>query len=102
MNSIMIAFAGKYRPLCFEGECLNTLGAYAKQALTGTEDAEKLSRWIDECVGKMTSQPNYASTSAEHCGLSVSVRRRAHDKFLDAITSGFPHYPNANYRGICN
>lgn len=102
MNSLMIAFAGKYRPLCFQGECLETLGAYAKQSLADTADSEKLSRWIDECVARMVSQPNYASTSAEHYGLSVSVRRRAHDRFLDHITIGFPQYPGADYRGICN
>lgn len=102
MNSLMIAFAGEYRPLCFQGDCIETLGAYAKQSILGTADCEKLSAWIDDCIRTMTTRENYASTSTEHCGLSVSVRRRAHDAFLDHITCTFPKYPGADYRGVCN
>jgi len=102
MDTLTIAFGGKYRPLSFQHSDMGALVDMARAAIVGTADDGRLTLWIQNAARVMDRHPTYSATSTEHGGLSVSIRRRAHDPFLDSLTRTFPAYPMADYSLVCN
>jgi hypothetical protein len=95
--TVSISFDGLYRPAHFEAAtvCLATGKAIAAIS-AGMPDAEKARRWISEAARRLQS-PDCASAGCSNTYMSVRVRRRPHDPFLDSVTANLPHCPGLDY-----
>lgn len=97
--TVTISFEGLYRPAHFEAAtvCLATGNAIAAIS-AGMPDAEKARSWISEAARRLQST-NCMSAGCSNPYMSVRVRRRPHDPFLDSVTAGLPHCPGLDYSG---
>lgn len=95
-----IYFLGKFRPFHCEDTALAKVLIRLRHAASGIEDRQ-LQAWIEERIktcGKNLQQfPSYASVSADHSDRGVSIRRSAHDPWLDKVTADLPPCPGLNY-----
>ena len=90
-------FFGNYRPVHFQAPTIAKLRAQMIDALHNVSELDR--EWyaprIDEIARQM--RKDYTSMSADYGSRGVTMRKRAHDPFLDEVTRTLPHYPGMIY-----
>lgn len=95
--TVTISFDGLYRSAHFEADTVRMASSKAIAAISDAmPEAEKARRWISEAARRLRS-PDCASAGCSNPYMSVRVRRRPHDPFLDSVTAGLPHCPGLDY-----
>jgi len=90
-------FFGNYRPVHFQASTITKLRNQMLDALHNMCDADR--DWYVPRIEGIARQmrKDYTSMSADYGTRGVTMRKRAHDGFLDEVTRTLPHYPGLIY-----
>jgi hypothetical protein len=103
MFTVGISFLGQYRPAYFEGETLGDAIAAAVRAVYHMDNSDF--EWIMDRLrigGDEMAIKRISAWSTEHGCRAVSVRRGAHDPFLDNVTRDMTLAPGLDYSEAAN
>jgi len=92
-----IYFLGKYRPLAIEDTSPARIKIRMAHAIQDTEP--ELRAWLQESVTYVITELSrgYSSISKEHGRQGVSIRKGAHDRWLQHVIDQLPDCPGLNY-----
>ena len=101
MYTVHVFFMGEFRSLVFQGADMRDTVALAVAAVAGTERGEYFANALNGAATDMLTR-GYSAVSRERSTCGVSIRKGAHDPFLDNITRVLPPYPGADYSAVVN